>query len=63
LHAGSYAFCPIDTFVGCGARCAPSGGNLKLQNIEGKSMKRWIRPVVEELCVGMEINAYACAEL
>jgi len=27
------------------------------------SMKKWHRPVVQEIRVGMEINLYVCAEL
>ncbi len=26
-------------------------------------MKRWKRPVIKEIQVGMEINLYVCAEL
>jgi len=26
-------------------------------------MKRWMRPVIVEIQVGMEINLYVCAEL
>ena len=30
---------------------------------EESVMKRWIRPVIVEIQVGMEINLYVCAEL
>ncbi|MHA1600997.1 MAG: pyrroloquinoline quinone precursor peptide PqqA [Alphaproteobacteria bacterium] len=26
-------------------------------------MKKWRRPIIQEICVGMEINLYVCAEL
>ena len=28
-----------------------------------ETMKKWSRPVIQELRVGMEINLYVCAEL
>ncbi|HZB90412.1 MAG TPA: pyrroloquinoline quinone precursor peptide PqqA [Stellaceae bacterium] len=30
---------------------------------EGRAMKKWTTPRIVEIAVGMEINAYACAEL
>ena len=31
--------------------------------MEGMPMKKWKKPIIIELAVGLEINAYACAEV
>jgi coenzyme PQQ precursor peptide PqqA len=31
--------------------------------MEGTPMKKWKKPIVIEIPVGLEINAYACAEI
>jgi coenzyme PQQ precursor peptide PqqA len=31
--------------------------------MEGTPMKKWKKPIVIEIAVGLEINAYACAEI
>jgi len=49
-----------------GARARQNtGGNEKTFNYKERvgSMKKWHRPVIQEIRVGMEINLYVCAEL
>jgi coenzyme PQQ precursor peptide PqqA len=37
---------------------------LRLANLNGgRYMRKWKRPHVVEIAVGMEINCYACAQL
>ena len=46
----------------CGCRF---GGILtgRAHNFESIMMKRWKKPRIVEICVGMEINSYASADL
>ena len=48
------AFTPVG-LAGCHTTSATSNGRT--------TMKKWKSPRVCEICVGMEINSYACAEI
>jgi len=53
----------IDKRAASGLNWAALKAAHNQRKIEESGMKRWKRPVIVEIQVGMEINLYVCAEL
>jgi coenzyme PQQ precursor peptide PqqA len=49
--------------VAASGKMAGQGWPTAKNSVEGSMRKAWKKPRLVEIAVGLEINAYACAEL
>ena len=52
-----------DLFTKITTKVSASAGICRWATKEEDAMRKWSRPTVVEISVGMEINCYACAEI